>query len=835
MRKATVAVPFTLFVLVVSSIILRSRSIKHASHVEPPIAVRSAPGAKTATHPGIRANKQRLVADYSRLPLHFEANAGQTDRRVKFLSRGNGYGLFLTPTEAVLVLRKPRTKAQSKSPLKTRVLTPPVPTASVLRLTLLGARSAPQVRGLDELPGKSNYFIGNDPSKWRTNVPNYAKVKFHNVYSGVDLVYYGNQQQLEEDFVIAPGADPGEITLATVGAKKTSTDARGDLVLACAGGDVRLDKPIIFQEVRGRRHEIAGGYRFEGKNRVGFAVAHYDPRLPLVIDPVVAYSTYLGGSKYDYASGIAVDSSENVYVTGTTASSDFPGTSSSSIQHSIAGYLNAFVAKMNASGSALVYSTYLGGSFLDFGNSIAVDSSGEAYVTGDTLSTDFPVAGSSPIQSTFRGSNRDGFVTKLNAQGNGLVYSTYLGGSGDQVAYGIAVDASDNAYVTGLTSSIDFPGTSSSRLQSTLRGGYDAFVTALNATGTSLLYSTYLGGSGTDEGYAIAVDSSGNAYVTGWTSSNDFPEADSSTIQASLAGEYDAFVAKVNPAGTSIVYSTYLGGSAGEIASAITVDPSGNAYVAGETDSTDFPGVSSNSIQSSNHGAQDAFVVELNSDASALVFSTYLGGSKDDGAGGIAVGLSGNVYVAGYTDSADFPTVGSSLIQSAAGGGGDGFLAELDPTGGTIAFSTYLGGTGSDSANHVAMDSSGDVYVAGYTDSGDFPGVSSTSLQPAYSGGGDAFLLKLAATPQDQISSLQAAVDVLASADWLNQGQDNSLLKQLSIAMRSLSEGKTAAAISQLQDFISEVQSLMNDGTLSQEQGQPMIDAANALIHSLGG
>ena len=498
-----------------------------------------------------KANKPQVVENYGRLPLSFEANQGQTDSQVNFLSRGSGYTLFLTPTEAVLSFPSRDRKGAGASPSPSG---PSLPEGrTVVRMKLVGANPTPQVEGLEELPGKSNYFLGNDPSQWRTNVPHYAKVQYKDVYPGVDLLYYGNQRQLEYDLVVAPGADPAAIELSFEGVEKLRIDAQGDLLLDTPGGEIRQHKPLIYQEVDGVRREIAGAYVLNGDRQVSFEVAAYDAGEPLIIDPVLIYSTYLGGSFSDRSFGIAVDASGNAYVTGDTSSSDFP--TASPVQASNVGSGDAFVTKLNAAGNALVYSTYLGGSSRDNGNGIAVDVSGNAYVTGRTDSANFPTA--SPIQAARNGSN-DAFVTKLNAAGNALVYSTYLGGTGFEAGFGIAVDASGNAYVAGETGSSDFP--TANAIQPAYGGGVrDAFVTKLNPAGSALIYSTYLGGSSTEPGHGIAVDASGNAYVTGFTASTDFPTA--SPVQPAFSGgNWDAFVTKLNAAGNALVYSSYLGG-----------------------------------------------------------------------------------------------------------------------------------------------------------------------------------------------------------------------------------------------------------------------------------
>jgi hypothetical protein len=674
-----------------------------------------------------------ILNRYGKLPLSFEANQGQSDPRVKFLSRGTGYSLFLTSNEAVLALQ-PSAPSPAGSGQAMNVHRPPVShrpsEGAVLRMNLLNANPKTEVSGQDELPGKSNYFIGNDPKKWHTSVRQFAKVRYQNVYPGVDLVYYGNQQELEYDFVLQPGASPQAIRLGIVGAKRLRLE-HGDLVLTSAGGDVHLRSPNVYQEASGVRQKVHGGYVIKNRNEVGFEVAAYDQRRALVIDPVLAYSTYLGGSGFDQGVGIAVDAAGNAYVTGTTVSNDFP--TKNAIQPAYAGGADAFVTKINADGSALVYSTYLGGSLQDFGGGIAVDTAGNAYVTGRTESADFPIKNA--IQPTYAGAG-DAFVTKINAAGSSLVYSTYLGGSGGDGGGFIAVDTAGSAYVMGGTSSANFP--TANAIQATYAGGGDTFVTKINAAGSALAYSTYLGGSGYEGNGGIAVDSAGNAYVTGFTESADFPTKNA--IQPTYAGAGDAFVTKIN-AGGAFVYSTYLGGTDFDAGLGIAVDATGDAYVTGYTHSTDFHTV--NAIQPTPPGGvMDAFVTKINADGSALVYSTYLGGSDADGGTDIAVDSSGNAYVAGWTWSDDFPTV--NAIQSTNHGQSDAFVTEINAEGSALAYSTYLGGGGRDSANRIAVDAAGSAYVSGATESGGFP-KTPLAFQAKLKGKDDGFVAKIAA------------------------------------------------------------------------------------------
>jgi len=492
----------------------------------------------------------KVLDQYGKLPLSFEANRGQTDSRVKFLSRGHGYSLFLTRNQAVIALKNaapPEMKGSTGRELVDKQKSGAAQ-ETVLRMELAGANPAPRVLGAEELPGKTNYFLGNDPAKWRTNVPTYAKVKYAGVYPGVDLVYYGNQGQLEYDFVVAPGANAKQILLKFCGVGKLRVDEKGDLLIGSRGEEVRFEKPVVYQEVAGKKTPVEGGYILASTNQIGFRLGEYDHGKPVVIDPLLIYSTYLGGSGGDQGNSIAVDASGNAYVTGLTDSTNFPTVNALQSTNS-SGTYDAFVTKLNPAGSALIYSTYLGGNGLDDGTGIAVDASGNAYVTGRTSSTNFPTANA--LQSTLAGEG-NAFVAKINATGSALVYSTYLGGTDYDSGNGIALDASGNAYVTGAASSTNFP-TTADAFQTAIAGSENAFISKINATGSALVYSTYLGGNEDDSGNAIAVDASGNAYVTGATDSANFPTT-ADAFQKAIGGLYDnAFVTKINPSGSALV------------------------------------------------------------------------------------------------------------------------------------------------------------------------------------------------------------------------------------------------------------------------------------------
>jgi hypothetical protein len=682
------------------------------------------------------ATQARVGAAFLQLPLSFEANQGQTAPQVDFLARGPDAALFLTPTGATLSFHSPGTG-----------------TDTVLGLELAGARAV-HGSGQDLLPGTSNYFVGNDPAQWHSGIANYGQVVYHGVYPGIDLVYRGNQQQLEYDFVVGPWANPGAIRLQFSGEQRLAIDAQGDLVLHTAAGDVVEQAPVVYQEVGAVRQAVAGKFEVEGKGQVGFTVGAYDPSRPLIIDPVLSYSTYLGGSGTsttiisDSADRIAVDANGNAYITGRTVSTDFP-TTPGVFQSQLGSGQNAFVTKLNASGTALVYSTYLGGhdsqGNADVGASIAVDANGNAYITGQTNSTTFPTT-TGAIQTQLGGNGAlNAFVTKLNASGTQLVYSTYLGGSVTDAGSGIVVDSAGSAYVTGFTQSTNFP-TTTGVFQQTDPGSTNAFVTKLNATGTALVYSTYLGGSAADFGNGLAVDGSGNAYVTGITGSADFPTTSGAFQTSPGNAGTTGFVTKLNATGTALVYSTYLGGDTSDFADGIAVDSTGNAYITGKTSSTNFP-TTTGAFQThlGASGAANAFVTKLNTSGSGLVYSTYLGGSNQDLANSIALDSSGNAYVVGDTKSTDFPT--AHPIQATYNSTTNGFnalVSKLNADGTSLVFSTYLGGSGNDFGMGIALDGNGNIYVTGATSSSDFPTTSGAFQTHLASNRTNAFVAKIA-------------------------------------------------------------------------------------------
>ncbi len=649
------------------------------------------------------------TARISKLPLRFEANAGQWGPHVRFRARQGGASLFITDDGMTIELRDMKQKAKS----------------AAVTLKLVGAKpSGPY--GEQEIVTKSNFFLGNDPKKWRTNVPNYAVVRAKNWLTGVDIVWHGGPNGLEYDLDVAAGVDAREIAFDVEGASTLRVNADGALEIATAAGTLAQKPPHVVQSGR----ELVAGYRISGPHRITLDIHGYDPSRAVLVDPVfLTYSTYLGGTGGDVGIGITVDSSGSAYVIGRTTGS-FPTTGGAYQTSYGGGSYDVFVAKLNAAGSALIYSTYLGGSSDDYGAAITIDASGNAYVTGYTSGT-FPTT--LGAYQTTPGGGFDTFVTKLNTTGSALVYSTYLGGNTDDDGNCIAVDSNGNAYVTGITQG-GFP-TSNGAYQTTYGGGRDAFVSTLNASGSALVYSTYLGGSGDDYGRGIALDASGNAYVTGNTYGS-FPTTPGA-YQTAFGGTNDAFITKLNVGGSALTYSTYLGGIYGDQGLAIAVDSSGNAYVTGNT-SGSFP-TTTGAYQTTFGGAGDAFVTKLNAAGSAVDYSTYLGGSSIDQGSAIAVDSSGNAYVTGYT-LGNFPVTAGVFQTTYGGGNSDAFATKLNAMGSALSYSSYLGGSSVDIGGHIAVDSNDNAYVVGYTYG--FP-TTNGAYQTTFGGTEDAFIAKI--------------------------------------------------------------------------------------------
>ena len=671
------------------------------------------PGKSNAREAG-GGLKAAVETSYGKLPLYFEENTGQADAHVKYLSNSGNLNVFLTSTDAVVVFNK-------KEPEN-------------VRLELIGANTEPEISGLGIFSGKCNYLIGNNPEKWHRNISLYSKVKYKQVYPGIDMLYHGNQSRLEYDFIVSPGADPKLIQINFDGAQSIKLDKSGDLVVRLQNGDIIFNSPVIFQGTAQNKKSIPGHYIVDG-NTAGFEIGDYDRSKELIIDPVLIYSTYLGGPDADVSFAIAVDSYGNAYITGSTSADFFPTTPGA---FKPAQGSEVFVAEFNILGNNLVYSTLIGGvAGTDVGKGIAVNNSGNAYITGSTTSTDFPTQ--NPLQPDIGGAGPNAFVTEFDPTGSTLVYSTYLGGSGEDAGSGIAIDTSGNAYVAGYSTSTNLV-TTPSCLQPNNAGGEDAFVAKINALGAGFGYLTYLGGASNDRALAICIDSAGFAYVTGFTSDSTFPYT-TGAFRTTNAGLTDAFIAKINQAGTGLVYSTYAGGSGDETGTGIAVDKQGNAYITGYTDSSDFSGIGSGSFQQSLSGTTNAFVLKLNSQGNTMVYATYLGGSGSDSGYNIAVDGDGNAYVTGLTQSTDFPL--AAPIQTSLGtASGDAFVAMFGPSGTNLVFSTYLGGSTYQAGQGIALDPQFNIYITGETDSTDYP-VTGGAYQKTNAGSFDAFISKI--------------------------------------------------------------------------------------------
>ncbi len=666
----------------------------------------------------------RASEAYGKLPLSFQANSGQTDSQVEFLAHGSGYTVYLTGGEAVMRLRKEKSTANN-------------PQSSVLRMQLAGGNPQPKVKGSEELPGKANYFIGNDPKKWRTGVPAYARVEYQEVYPGVSLVYYGNQRQLEYDFVVSPGAVPKTIELTFEGADKLSIDAQGNLVAKLDDAEVIQHAPVIYQEIDGVRRMVPGRYELRDERRVGFEVGPYDATKTLVIDPTLEYATYLGGEGFDWAWASVVDTQGFVYVTGSTGSINFP-TTAGAFNTTFSGNSDVFISKLNPQGDTLIYSTFLGGGGDERGLGIALDAtSALAYVTGWTTSNNFPTTAGA-YDTTHNGGS-DVFVTKLNAAGTMLGYSTLLGGAGDEVADGLEVNSQGIAYVAGYTNSTQFP-TTSGAFDTTHNGGQDGFVTKLNAAGSNLVYSTFIGEEGDDYIGDLALEGD-FAYVTGWTWSTRFPTT-SGAYDTTHNGGSDAFVTKLNATGRALVYSTLLGGSDNDFGRGIFVSGGGIASITGSAVSANFPTTAGAYDTALNGGAYgDAFVARLNGNGASLTYSTYLGGNENESGQDILVDSAGFTYVVGVTNSPNFPRL--NQLPNQVGGMYDAFVTKFNGQGNALIFSTILGGSNNDAGIGIGIDGAGLLYVAGYSWSNNFHTTAHAYDRTFNGGGSDAVVFKL--------------------------------------------------------------------------------------------
>ena len=670
----------------------------------------------------------RAHAGFGKLPLQFERQQDESSQSnpgpgiAWFVARGRGAAIALGSESITLQLQRPASPTAA-------------PRAAAIRMTLPGANPGIEPAGVDPLPGRTHFLVGNDPARWRRNIPQFAKVRYEQVYEGIDLLFYGNPDELEYDFEIAAGADPDLIRLAFEGARRMHVDEEGGLVLETAAGPLRHRRPHAYQASGGARITVQAAYEISSQNTVRFRMGEYDRGRPLVIDPVLAYSTHLGGARTELGHAVAIDDEGCAYITGQAVSPEFPRTPGFPEPNHLDGETSyAFITKLNPSGTQIVYSSLLGGADYDIGNAITVDSDGAAYLVGETRSPDFP-ATARALQRTL-GGERDVFVAKISPDGSSLLYATYLGGEDFDAGNGIVIDPAGSAYITGITVSSDFP-TTSNAYQREYASGQDVFAAKLNADGSGLIYSTLVGGVGDDRANGIAIDRSGNAYLAGITS----------TRRAS--GGADAYCIKLNPNGSEVVYLKLFGGLNAEEATSVVVDEAGNAYLAGVTFSKDFPttpGVFQTESKSplpqfGSIFGYDAFVVKVDPRGENLIFSTLLNGSGSSYGRAIALDPEGNIVVAGFTASEDFPVTAGALTLSPHEPQFKGFLAKLDPAARQLLYGTRLGGNSLDQIWDMALDGSGSVYVAGFSASTEFP-VTEGVVQPDPGGALDAFVAK---------------------------------------------------------------------------------------------
>ncbi|MFQ5713208.1 MAG: SBBP repeat-containing protein [Candidatus Scalinduaceae bacterium] len=783
----------------------------------------------TTTKPD-KATRAKLNENYGKLPLSFVQNGGQMDNKVKFYERSSGHSTYFTTDGIYLeLISDKKINAEAINTKDNKQIIPKSKTtksknqvqqtaggqnlkSETIKLTPIGANKNPKIIAEGMQRGKVNYFIGNDPKEWKTNIPTYQAVVYENIYKGIDMKFYGNNHQMEYDIMVKPGIDLSIVRLAYEGIQALSITKEGALEIGLKEGKVIQNRPYCYQDIDGKRVEVKGGFKLLKNAKLasrnseeyvyGFKVGSYNRKYPLIVDPGLVYSTFLGGSHPDGGADIAVDAFGNAYVAGSTMSLDFP-TTFSAYETTNSGHYDAFVTKLDPTGSTIIYSTYLGGTEYRNGDKatcIEIDTSGNAYVGGVTFSSDFPTT-EGAYDSVYDGRwdwGEDAFITKLDPTGSSLMYSTYLGTYHIDRLYDIAVDALGHAYVTGLTYGETFP-TTDGTIRKCVPFGQcaDAFVTKLDPTGTSLVYSTLFGGGNYDAGIGIAIDASGYAYVTGevWPFS-DIPVTEGAYDTDFNGGDYDAFVAKLDSTSPSVLYYTLLGGSHSEKGTGIALDTSGNVYVAGVTLSGDFPTTPDAfdkiyGIDGSTSNG-DVFVAKLDSTFSSLVYSTFLGGEDVDWEADITVDTSGNAYVAGTTSSVYFPSTPDAFDPSKNGSGEDVFVSKLDPTGTSLLYSTFLGGHNSENdhlqGNHgggIAIDASRNVYVTGYTKQSDFP-TTEGAFDETYNGHvgfldpGDAFVAKLELlqdVDEDGFSSTDDCddtdPDVYPGAPELCDGKDN--------------------------------------------------------------
>jgi hypothetical protein len=712
--------------------------------------------------PVTKTNNFRLAKDYGNIPIHFIQNQGQVNERALFYARTHGYTLWVTKDGLVFdTVKSRKTGKENRNDIEVEDINrkPKAVIRDVSSLFFPGSQKDLEIVPANISEHKVNYLIGDDPSKWHPNISTSKVILYKNIYPNIDLKVYGIERQIEYDWVIKPGGDPGKIRFQYKDVKDSRIDQQGNLLIETRFGQLMHRKPVSYQNIAGQTVPVEAVFKKVSKNTYGFRVKQYDPHHTLIIDPqVLIYSTYLGGSGDEPVGSMAVDKLGDVIVVGCTESADFP--LQNPIQAASRSTRDCFILKINSDGSDIIFSTYLGGSANEWANDITLDSDGEIYITGRTESYDFPTKNA--LQPT-KAADMDVFVTKMDSTGSRLIFSTFLGGTYYDSGKGIAVDDDRAVYVTGLAW-INFP--LKNPIQGYHGGGGDAFLTKINPSGTAIVYSTYLGGGSYDTGHKLVLDSEDSVFLCGMTKSRNFPTKNA--IRPSFGGgNRDGYVAKINPAGSTLVYSTYLGGSDQDEIVRSALDNSNRIYVSGYTHSTDFPVF--NPLQEHLRGNSDGFLTVIQNDGTGYLFSTYLGGSGNDRIYGIVLDDHDEVYITGQTDSFDFPV--RSSFQANNAGANDAFIARLNLSDRKFIFSTYIGGSRDDWGRVVALDHADAVYVVGYTESSNFP--TRKPIQAGNAGSSDIFITKLIAddpptvkitSPEDN-AAVSGAVDIQVEAE----------------------------------------------------------------------
>lgn len=732
----------------------------------------------------------KMRAEMADMNLPFIANEGQVDKKARFYSQTFGGTVFVTENGEI-VYSLPRVEKETGKEKAAKGVG--------LKESFVGSE-VKEIVGMSKTTTEVNYFKGADSSKWRTNIPTYGFVDLGEVYQGIGMILRAHGNNVEKIFTVKPGADPEKIRIKMSGAKTLKTNPAGELKAETDLGAVTFSKPLAYQEIEGQRRYVEVIY-ITDKTKYGFYVSDYDREKELIIDPVLA-STYLGGTGNDYGYAITINQDGDVYVTGSTTSTNFP-TTSGAFDTSFNTAADVFVTRLNSNLSAVISSTYLGGSGADFGYGIARDENGNVYVTGSTASTNFPTT--SGAFAVTKHADADAFVSKLDPNITTLIASTYLGGGGNDYARAIKVDGSGNVCVGGYTGSANFP-TTSGAFDTTKNANADGFVTKLNSSLSALVSSTYLGGGGNDYIYALTGDGSGDVYVGGYTGSTNFPTIPGA-FDVSKNANPDGFVTKLNSALSALASSTYLGGGGNDYIYAITQDQAGDVYVTGNTTSTNFPTISGayNTTKGSN---SDTFVTRFDPGLSILIASTYIGGGGNDTGNAITVDYDGNVSVTGETTSSNFPTT-PGAFDTTKNSNDDAFVSQFNGGLSTLYYSTYLGGSGNDHADAIAINQGCSVYVVGDTNSTNFP-TTPDAYDVTENSNSDAFVTRFSFSgtinvPSSCHPTIQAGIDaasdgdVVLVAEGIYTGEGNTNLNFNGKAITLLSESGPEKAIIECQ------------------------------------